>query len=139
MEIYNEVVNDLLSDPKTRPIGGLKVKAGEGGVVFVDGMEAQVVNTKEEIFALMRKGEESRHTGKTKMNERSSRSHTIFRLSSYFSFNPIPCITHTLIRIILESTDRSEEDDDDELESSQGFQVLVDGFCTSHPGPENRF
>ena len=93
MEIYNEVVNDLLSDPKTRPIGGLKVKAGEGGVVFVDGMEAHVVNTKEEIFALMKKGEESRHTGKTKMNERSSRSHTIFRLSSYFSFNPIPC-TH---------------------------------------------
>ena len=83
MEIYNEIVNDLLSDPKTRPIGGLKVKAGEGGVVFVDGMEAQVVNTKEEIFALMRKGEESRHTGKTKMNERSSRSHTIFRLSNY--------------------------------------------------------
>ena len=39
----------------------------------------QVVNTKEEIFALMKKGEESRHTGKTKMNERSSRSHTIFR------------------------------------------------------------
>ena len=30
MEIYNEVVNDLLSDPKTRPIGGLKVKAGVG-------------------------------------------------------------------------------------------------------------
>ena len=42
MEIYNEVVNDLLSDPKSRPIGGLKVKAGEGGVVFVDGIEAQV-------------------------------------------------------------------------------------------------
>ena len=38
-----------------------------------------MVNTKEEIFALMKKGEESRHTGKTKMNERSSRSHTIFR------------------------------------------------------------
>ena len=102
MEIYNEVVNDLLSDPKTRPIGGLKVKAGEGGVVFVDGMEAQVVNTKEEIFALMRKGEESRHTGKTKMNERSSRSHTIFRLSNYLlSFSlvlvillAIPC-THS--------------------------------------------
>ena len=42
MEIYNEVVNDLLSDPKSRPMGGLKVKAGEGGVVFVDGIEAQV-------------------------------------------------------------------------------------------------
>ena len=42
MEIYNEVVNDLLSDPKSRPLGGLKVKAGEGGVVFVDGIEAQV-------------------------------------------------------------------------------------------------
>ena len=34
----------------------------------------------------------------------------------------------TRIRIILESTDRSEEDDDDELESSQGFQVLFDAF-----------
>ena len=94
MEIYNEVVNDLLSDPKSRPLGGLKVKAGGK----VDGIEAQVgpniclssatksttnlwqvVNTKEEIFALMKKGEESRHTGKTKMNDRSSRSHTIFR------------------------------------------------------------
>ena len=42
MEIYNEVVNDLLSDPKSRPVGGLKVKAGEGGVVYVDGIEAQV-------------------------------------------------------------------------------------------------
>ena len=45
MEIYNEVVNDLLSDPKSRPLGGLKVKAGEGGVVFVDGIEAQVGST----------------------------------------------------------------------------------------------
>ena len=45
MEIYNEIVNDLLSDPKSRPIGGLKVKAGEGGVVFVDGVEAQVSAT----------------------------------------------------------------------------------------------
>ena len=45
MEIYNEIVNDLLSDPKSRPIGGLKVKAGEGGVVYVDGVEAQVGTT----------------------------------------------------------------------------------------------
>ena len=52
-----------------------------------------MVNTKEEIFALMKKGEESRHTGKTKMNERSSRSHTIFRLSTYLNFKAIPC-TH---------------------------------------------
>ena len=47
--------------------------------VFVEGLEAKMVTSKEEILEYMRVGEESRHTGKTKMNEHSSRSHTIFR------------------------------------------------------------
>ena len=29
-----------------------------------------------------------------------------------------------MIRIILESTERSDDDEDDELETSQGFQVI---------------
>ena len=42
-------------------------------------MVTELVTCKEEILDLMEKGERSRHTAKTKMNERSSRSHTIFR------------------------------------------------------------
>ena len=38
-----------------------------------------MVDNKEEILELMKLGEKSRHTGGTKMNEHSSRSHTIFR------------------------------------------------------------
>ena len=45
----------------------------------MEGLEAKMVTSKEEILEYMRVGEESRHTGKTKMNEHSSRSHTIFR------------------------------------------------------------
>jgi centromeric protein E len=106
LEIYNEQVNDLLSDPKTRPNGGLKVREDEKGQVFVEGLEAKMVNSKEEILEYMRIGEVSRHTGKTKMNEHSSRSHTIFR-------------------IILESTDRMSDDDTiaDEEELTSGVQV----------------
>ena len=47
--------------------------------MFVEGLEAKMVTSPEEILEYMRVGEESRHTGKTKMNEHSSRSHTIFR------------------------------------------------------------
>jgi centromeric protein E len=107
LEIYNEQVNDLLSDPKTRPTGGLKVREDEKGQVFVEGLEAKMVTSKEEILEIMRIGEVSRHTGKTKMNEHSSRSHTIFR-------------------IILESTDRMSDDDtvmEDEEEPTSGVQV----------------
>ena len=33
LEIYNEKVNDLLSDPKTRPVEGLKMKEDRDGQV----------------------------------------------------------------------------------------------------------
>ena len=33
LEIYNEQVNDLLSEPGQRPTGGLRVREGENGQV----------------------------------------------------------------------------------------------------------
>ena len=54
----------------------------------------------------MKIGEKSRHTGKTNMNEKSSRSHTIFRIT-------------------LESTNRSNDADDTMEDAEEGRQVTV--------------
>lgn len=49
MEIYNETVIDLLSDPKTRSAGGLKVRENEEGDVYVEGLEQKTVTCADEI------------------------------------------------------------------------------------------
>ena len=54
----------------------------------------------------MNTGEKSRHTGKTNMNEKSSRSHTIFRIA-------------------LESTTRLNDTEDDMEDAEEGRQVTV--------------
>ena len=53
----------------------------------------------------MKEGEKSRKVGATNMNERSSRSHTIFRIK-------------------LESTNRMDEDDTMVLEEEDGGESL---------------
>ena len=49
LEIYNETVIDLLSDPKTRTAGGLKVRENETGDVYVENLEQKTVTSPEEI------------------------------------------------------------------------------------------
>ena len=55
MEIYNEMVNDLLSDPKTRPAGGLKVRENEDGF-YVEGLLQKTVTSAEEIHRFVEDG-----------------------------------------------------------------------------------
>jgi centromeric protein E len=62
MEIYNEVIRDLLKP------GNDNLKIHE------------IVMSPQDIASLMQKGDGNRHVGGTNMNERSSRSHTIFRM-----------------------------------------------------------
>ena len=50
MEICNETIIDLLSDPKTRSAGGLKVRENEEGDVYVEGLEQKTVTSPEEIL-----------------------------------------------------------------------------------------
>ena len=81
IEIYNESVIDLLADPgKSSPQGGLKIRENGEGDVYVDGLKEKPVFCQDDIFTYMKEGEKSRKVGSTNMNERSSRSHTIFRL-----------------------------------------------------------
>jgi centromeric protein E len=85
IEIYNEVVRDLL-DPSCSV---LKIRESRSRGVFVEAAE-RIVTDFSDITAALKFGEKQRHVEETKMNERSSRSHTIFK-------------------IILESKERSED------------------------------
>ncbi|XP_056283433.1 centromere-associated protein E [Pseudoliparis swirei] len=78
MEIYNETVTDLLVDSwKRKP---LEVRETINKTIFVSDLTEELVTSTTQALAWIRKGEKNRHYGKTKMNERSSRSHAIFRM-----------------------------------------------------------
>ncbi|XP_039057182.1 kinesin-like protein KIN-7K, chloroplastic [Hibiscus syriacus] len=76
LEIYNEVVNDLLN-----PAGqNLRIREDAQGT-FVEGIKEEVVLSPAHALSLIAAGEEHRHVGSTNFNLHSSRSHTIFTLT----------------------------------------------------------
>ncbi|KAJ9184658.1 hypothetical protein P3X46_004362 [Hevea brasiliensis] len=76
LEIYNEVVNDLLN-----PAGqNLRIREDTQGT-FVEGIKEEVVLSPAHALSLIAAGEEHRHVGSTNFNLLSSRSHTIFTLT----------------------------------------------------------
>ncbi|XP_017754603.1 PREDICTED: kinesin-related protein 4-like [Eufriesea mexicana] len=76
LEIYNERVNDLLNKSGT----DLKIKEDGSGQVVLQCKE-EITNSPENVLSIMKKGDKKRRIGETNMNERSSRSHTIFRIT----------------------------------------------------------
>uniref|UniRef100_A0A8C3WHZ5 Centromere-associated protein E n=1 Tax=Catagonus wagneri TaxID=51154 RepID=A0A8C3WHZ5_9CETA len=78
MEIYNETITDLLCD--TQKMKPLIIREDFNRNVYVADLTEEVVYTSEMALKWVTKGEKSRHYGITKMNQRSSRSHTIFRM-----------------------------------------------------------
>ncbi|XP_034628454.1 centromere-associated protein E [Trachemys scripta elegans] len=78
MEIYNETITDLLCDSrKNKPLG---IREDVNRNIYVEDLIEEVVVNPEQVMEWLRKGEKKRHYGETKMNEHSSRSHTIFRM-----------------------------------------------------------
>ncbi|XP_075465063.1 centromere-associated protein E isoform X2 [Ascaphus truei] len=78
MEIYNETVTDLLCDDrKKKP---LEIREDINRNVYVADLVEELVVLPEQVMHWITKGEKNRHYGETKMNEHSSRSHTIFRM-----------------------------------------------------------
>ncbi|XP_041024589.1 kinesin-like protein KIN-7O isoform X2 [Juglans microcarpa x Juglans regia] len=88
MEIYNEEINDLLA-PEHRK---LQIHESLERGIYVAGLREEIVASPEQVLDLMEFGESHRHIGETNMNLYSSRSHTIFRM-------------------IIESRNKSEDED----------------------------
>lgn len=76
MEIYNEIITDLLNPKSTN----LKIRENVNGEILVEKLTEKVVTSVQDIIVLMKDGEKNRHVGNTNMNEKSSRSHSIFRM-----------------------------------------------------------
>ena len=80
MEVYNERLSCLKTDTE------LTIKEGRGaeplvvGVRGGEGASSVVVSSAEEATSKLETAMSRRHVRKTKMNDQSSRSHTIFRL-----------------------------------------------------------
>lgn len=75
LEIYNESIRDLLSkDAKL----GLDLKEHPDKGIYVKGLTNTVVQSAEELLAVMARGTKNRSVGATLMNADSSRSHSIF-------------------------------------------------------------
>lgn len=76
-ELYLEKILDLTDSNKK----SLKIRENKNSGFYIDGLSEYSVSSDFEVFELLRLGTETRHIMSTKMNARSSRSHTIFTLS----------------------------------------------------------
>lgn len=75
IEIYQEVIRDLLEPSHDN----LKIHEDLNRRVYVESRE-EVVSSVDEVMQMISDGESVRAVGETNMNDRSSRSHTIFTL-----------------------------------------------------------
>jgi len=76
LELYNEKLQDLLDPRKTN----LQIKEDKTKGIFVQDVTEVYITSAEEMRQVHKKGSENRTTAATRMNERSSRSHSIFIL-----------------------------------------------------------
>lgn len=75
LEIYNEKINCLLDKART----DLKIEEKQNELVIA--CAESIVSEEEQVYQLIEIGNQNRCVGVTNMNERSSRSHTIFRIT----------------------------------------------------------
>jgi centromeric protein E len=80
MELYNEEVRDLLIDD-SNATQSLPIQEDRRGNVQIPGLIERIVFNIEELMNVVHIAEGNRTIGSTAMNERSSRSHTIFRIT----------------------------------------------------------
>jgi len=76
MEIYNEVINDLLRSEG----GNLAIREDPKKGIFIEGLKEEIVVSPEHVLHVINSGEARRHVASTDYNLMSSRSHTVFRL-----------------------------------------------------------
>ncbi|KAG0496662.1 hypothetical protein HPP92_001353 [Vanilla planifolia] len=88
LEIYNEEITDLLaqdelksSDYKSKKPIAL-MEDGKGGV-FVRGLEEEIVRSPAEIYMTLEKCSAKRRSAETLLNKQSSRSHSIFSITTH--------------------------------------------------------
>lgn len=81
LEIYNDNVYDLLvKTDKRKKKAALEIKRNKEGRIEVAGLTKEPVNSVKDVVAMLKRGNESRSTAATEMNEHSSRSHMVLTI-----------------------------------------------------------
>ena len=76
--MYNEQIKDLLADGSN---ARLRLREDRVKGFYVEGVTNRVVKSVDDLISCLEQGEKRRHVGCTNMNEKSSRSHTIFTVN----------------------------------------------------------
>lgn len=77
LQIYNEMVNDLLG---VNPTKDMRIRENQRGEPYCEGLTEHICQTPSDVLGLVQRGNASRTTEMTKLNEHSSRSHAILLL-----------------------------------------------------------
>lgn len=80
LEIYNEEIHDLLVDNGKAPPNKLELKEDPNKGLFVKDLNCLIVKSIPEIEKAMNFGTNNRKVAETAMNDKSSRSHSIFTI-----------------------------------------------------------
>lgn len=75
--MYNECINDLICVQNKN----LEVRESITNGIYINRLSENAVDCSEQVLKLMELGDEARNVAETKLNEASSRSHTVFRIS----------------------------------------------------------
>eukprot|EP01134_Creolimax_fragrantissima_P000545 CFRG0545T1 len=80
-EIYNEAVKDLLQpSTNSNDTKGLPIRDTGPDGPYIEGLYSELVQSVDNVLALVKRAEGNRSVAGTDMNERSSRSHSVFVL-----------------------------------------------------------
>ncbi|EKM51774.1 uncharacterized protein PHACADRAFT_262108 [Phanerochaete carnosa HHB-10118-sp] len=79
LEIYNETIHDLLAPPSMSAAQPVQIH-GTGPDIVLTPLREEVVTSLKGFKEVLERGEGNRRTASTDWNERSSRSHSVFRV-----------------------------------------------------------
>ncbi|TEB23012.1 kinesin-domain-containing protein [Coprinellus micaceus] len=80
LEIYNENIHDLLAPPSIAAANPVQIQGGNGNDLILTPLREEVVTSLKGVKEVLKRGESNRRTACTDWNDRSSRSHSVFRL-----------------------------------------------------------
>jgi len=110
LEIYNDGVYDLLvkSDPHAivQQKKSLEIKRDKQGNIHVEGLTKEPVATILDVLKLLKRGNDSRKTAATNLNEHSSRSHMVLSVEVTSGIEGEDPIVGTLFLVDLAGSER---------------------------------
>ncbi|XP_051899653.1 kinesin-like protein KIFC1 [Pristis pectinata] len=134
LEIYNETIRDLLvTKPEKNIEYEIKQLSSTSQQLHVTNLKYIGVNTEEEVYRLIAIAKANRSVAKTAMNDRSSRSHSVFQLhvEGTDSTHGLQC-TSTLCLVDLAGSERLDKSHSkgDRLREAQAINTSLS--CLGH-------